>query len=89
MTRFAVYDRFGNYKHDLVNVVQCKRTRKTDGTNTLSITCLNTVDKDDRIVFKARKASTVNISSHSLPSNARAPFRFPRSTPSIPSRNLT
>lgn len=52
MTRFAVYDRFGNYKHDLVNVVQCKRTRKTDGTNTLSITCLNTVDKDDRIVFK-------------------------------------
>jgi phage minor structural protein len=52
LTRFAVYDRFGNYKHDLVNVVQCKRTRKTDGTNTLSITCLNTVDKDDRIVFK-------------------------------------
>lgn len=52
MTRFAVYDRFGDYKHDLVNVVQCKRTRKTDGTNTLSITCLNTVDKDDRIVFK-------------------------------------
>lgn len=52
MTRFAVYDRFGNYKHDLVNVVQCKRTRKTDGTNTLAITCLNTVEKDDRIVFK-------------------------------------
>ncbi|MGE4654032.1 phage tail protein [Bifidobacterium hominis] len=50
--RFALFDRFGKPLGDIATVLEAIRTRATDGTDTLDITVIGEIGKDERIVFK-------------------------------------
>ena len=50
--RFTLFDRWGNPLGDIQSVLDAKRTRGTDGTDTLDITVIGEINKDDRIVFR-------------------------------------
>ena len=50
--RFALFDRFGKPLGDIATVLEATRTRATDGTDTLDITVIGEIGKDERIVFK-------------------------------------
>ena len=50
--RFMLFDRWGNPLGDIQSVIDAKRTRGTDGTDTLDITVIGEIDKDERIVFR-------------------------------------
>lgn len=50
--RFALFDRFGKPLGDIATVLEATRTRATDGTDTLDITVIGEIDKDERIVFQ-------------------------------------
>lgn len=50
--RFTVCDRWGNPIDDLDNVTRAVRTRSVDGTDTLDLTMLDTVNKDERIIIR-------------------------------------
>lgn len=50
--RFIVCDRWGNPLGDLVNVTNAVRTRSVDGTDTLDLTMIDTVNKDERVVLR-------------------------------------
>ncbi|WP_288239940.1 phage tail spike protein [uncultured Bifidobacterium sp.] len=50
--RFTVFDRWGNPIGDIPDVLKADRTRATDATDTLDITAIGEVNKDERIVFK-------------------------------------
>ena len=50
--RFTLFDRWGNPLGDIQSVLDTKRTRGTDGTDTLDITVIGEINKDDRIVFR-------------------------------------
>ncbi|MGE8660992.1 phage tail spike protein [Bifidobacterium longum] len=47
-----IFDRWGNPLGDLPYVIKAIRTRATDGTDTLDITTIGEINKDERIVFK-------------------------------------
>lgn len=50
--RFTVFDRWGNPIGDIPDVLKADRTRATDATDTLDITAIGEINKDERIVFK-------------------------------------
>lgn len=50
--RFALFDRFGQPLGDIATVLEATRTRATDGTDTLDITVIGEIGKDERIVFQ-------------------------------------
>lgn len=50
--RFALFDRFGKPLGDIATVLEATRTRATDGTDTLDITVIGEIGKDERIVFR-------------------------------------
>lgn len=50
--RFILFDRWGNPLGDIQSVIDAKRTRGTDGTDTLDITVIGEINKDERIVFR-------------------------------------
>lgn len=50
--RFTLFDRWGNPLGDIQSVLDAKRTRGTDGTDTLDITVVGEIGKDERIVFR-------------------------------------
>jgi len=50
--RFMLFDRWGNPLGDLPDAISAIRTQATDGTDTLDITALGQLEKDDRLVFK-------------------------------------
>ena len=50
--RFTLFDRWGNPLGDIQSVIDAKRTRGTDGTDTLDITVIGEINKDERIVFR-------------------------------------
>ena len=50
--RFMLFDRWGNPLGDIQSVIDAKRTRGTDGTDTLDITVIGEINKDERIVFR-------------------------------------
>lgn len=50
--RFALFDRWGNPLGDIQSVLDAKRTRGTDGTDTLDITVIGEINKDERIIFR-------------------------------------
>lgn len=50
--RYMIFDRWGNPLGDLPYVIKAVRTRATDGTDTLDITTIGEINKDERIVFK-------------------------------------
>lgn len=50
--RYMIFDRWGNPLGDLPYVIKAIRTRATDGTDTLDITTIGEINKDERIVFK-------------------------------------
>lgn len=50
--RFALFDRFGKPLGDIATVLEAIRTRAADGTDTLDITVIGEIGKDERIVFK-------------------------------------
>ena len=50
--RFAIFDRWGNPLGDIPDVISANRVRATDATDTLDVTCLGEINKDERIVFK-------------------------------------
>ena len=50
--RYMIFDRWGNPLGDLPYVIKALRTRATDGTDTLDITTIGEINKDERIVFK-------------------------------------
>lgn len=50
--RFTLFDRWGNPLGDIQSVLDAKRTRGTDGTDTLDITVIGEINKDERIVFR-------------------------------------
>ncbi|MBW3093116.1 phage tail protein [Bifidobacterium sp. 82T10] len=47
-----VFDRWGNPLGDLPYVIKAVRTRATDGIDTLDVTTIGEINKDERIVFK-------------------------------------
>ena len=47
-----IFDRWGNPLGDLPYAIKAVRTRATDGTDTLDITTIGEINKDERIVFK-------------------------------------
>ena len=47
-----IFDRWGNPLGDLPYAIKAIRTRATDGTDTLDITTIGEINKDERIVFK-------------------------------------
>lgn len=47
-----IFDRWGNPLSDLPYAIKAVRTRATDGTDTLDITTIGEINKDERIVFK-------------------------------------
>ncbi|WP_131272338.1 phage tail spike protein [Bifidobacterium longum] len=47
-----IFDRWGNPLGDLPYVIKALRTRATDGTDTLDITTIGEINKDERIAFK-------------------------------------
>lgn len=50
--RYMIFDRWGNPLGDLPYVIKAIRTRATDGTDTLDITTIGEINKDERIAFK-------------------------------------
>ena len=50
--RYMIFDRWGNPLGDLPYVIKAIRTRATDGTDTLDITTIGEINKDERIVFQ-------------------------------------
>lgn len=50
--RFTLFDRWGNPLGDIHSVLDAKRTRGTDGTDTLDITVIGEMNKDERIIFR-------------------------------------
>nr|WP_278753814.1 phage tail protein [Bifidobacterium catenulatum] len=50
--RFTLFDRWGNPLGDIQSVLDAKRTRGTDGTDTLDITVIGEITKDERIIFR-------------------------------------
>lgn len=50
--RYMIFDRWGNPLGDLPYVIKAIRTRATDGTDTLDITTIGEINKDERVVFK-------------------------------------
>ena len=50
--RFMIFDRWGNPLGDLPDAISAVRTQATDGTDTLDITALGEIGKDERIVFQ-------------------------------------
>lgn len=50
--RYMIFDRWGNPLADLPYVIKAIRTRATDGTDTLDITTIGEINKDERIAFK-------------------------------------
>lgn len=50
--RYMIFDRWGNPLADLPYAIKAIRTRATDGTDTLDITTIGEINKDERIVFK-------------------------------------
>lgn len=50
--RITVCDRWGNPIDDLDNVTRAIRTRSVDGTDTLDLTLLDAIGKDERIVLR-------------------------------------
>ena len=50
--RYMIFDRWGNPLGDLPYAIKAIRTRATDGTDTLDITTIGEINKDERIVFK-------------------------------------
>ena len=50
--RYMIFDRWGNPLGDLPYVIKAIRTRATDATDTLDITTIGEINKDERIVFK-------------------------------------
>ena len=50
--RYMLFDRWGNPLGDLPYAIKAIRTRATDGTDTLDITTIGEINKDERIVFK-------------------------------------
>ena len=50
--RFMLFDRWGNPLGDIQSVIDAKRTRGTDGTDTLDITVIGEINKDERIMFR-------------------------------------
>lgn len=50
--RYMIFDRWGNPLGDLPYAIKSIRTRATDGTDTLDITTIGEINKDERIVFK-------------------------------------
>ena len=50
--RFTLFDRWGNPLGDIQSVLDAKRTRGTDGTDTLDITVIGEINKDERIIFR-------------------------------------
>ncbi len=49
--RFTIFDRWGNPLGDIPDVISANRVRATDATDTLDVTCLGEINKDERIVF--------------------------------------
>lgn len=47
-----IFDRWGNPLGDLPYAIKAVRTRATDGTDTLDITTIGEINKDERVVFK-------------------------------------
>lgn len=47
-----IFDRWGNPLGDLPYAIKAIRTRATDGTDTLDITTIGEINKDERVVFK-------------------------------------
>lgn len=52
LMRYMIFDRWGNPLGDLPYAIKAIRTRATDGTDTLDITTIGEINKDERIVFK-------------------------------------
>lgn len=50
--RYMIFDRWGNPLGDLPYAIKAIRTRATDGTDTLDVTTIGEINKDERIVFK-------------------------------------
>lgn len=50
--RYMIFDRWGNPLGDLPYTIKAIRTRATDGTDTLDITTIGEINKDERIAFK-------------------------------------
>lgn len=50
--RYMIFDRWGNPLGDLPYAIKAVRTRATDGTDTLDITTIGEINKDERVVFK-------------------------------------
>lgn len=50
--RYMLFDRWGNPLGDLPYAIKAIRTRATDATDTLDITTIGEINKDERIVFK-------------------------------------
>lgn len=50
--RYVLFDRWGNPLGDLPYAIKAIRTRATDATDTLDITTIGEINKDERIVFK-------------------------------------
>lgn len=50
--RYMIFDRWGNPLGDLPYAIKAIRTRATDGTDTLDITTIGEINKDERLVFK-------------------------------------
>lgn len=50
--RYMIFDRWSNPLGDLPYAIKAVRTRATDGTDTLDITTIGEINKDERIVFK-------------------------------------
>lgn len=50
--RYMIFDRWGNPLGDLPYAIKAIRTRATDGTDTLDITTIGEINKDERITFK-------------------------------------
>ncbi len=50
--RFILFDRWGNPLGDIQSVIDAKRARGTDGTDTLDITVIGEINKDERIIFR-------------------------------------
>lgn len=50
--RYMIFDRWGNPLGDLPYAIKAIRTRATDGTDTLDVTTIGEINKDERIAFK-------------------------------------
>ena len=76
--RYMIFDRWGNPLGDLPYAIKAIRTRATDGTDTLDITTIGEINKDERIVFKdsmgrwAEYLCQSTQTAHRVPSRALA-----------------